>query len=189
MLPIPLILDLEGAAPPPPSGLSAPPLALLLLRRFGVAGPAPVAPPDLIAAIITRLRATPAIVTGFGDGASTPKFFADEAQGQPALPYMRIEELGESESGQTADGGGIVYFDSRGQVRLDVYGIGKQTTRQLQRSLISALTDAALTNSDAAVLYFRPAIPIMPPVPDIAPDGPQCYRASVTFDYILDRAY
>lgn len=148
-------------------------------------GPA-VVYPDVVAAIIGRLRSFDggSVAAAFGDAVgTTPKFFGDKAVGEPALPYLVIQE---PSGGREYISGGN-YID-RSQVPIQVYAGGaggKLLCRQLSAMAAAAINDAPLLIEDAILMKLRVVNDVALPTMDVSVRTPTAYERIVTLDVWL----
>lgn len=138
----------------------------------------PAAALDLMAAIVAQLRATSSLVTAFGDSGSTPKFWADEAFGSPALPWLRITEVG----GQTEFSSDGNYIED-GTIQVSVFSHGRRTARSLSNQIEKALNDAALLNNELRVMRFRRLQPSFDAPSEPGLGATVIYHRVLTFRY------
>lgn len=161
------------------------PLVLHGLGSGSVGGPYP----DLIAACIAELRATPAVVAAFGDAAGTPKFAADVEVSQPAPPFAVFFDDSATLGQESRESDGDVHYYPEGTIRVEVYAAGKVQSKTLRHQIVTALNDANLLIDGASVLTFRVRNDQAPPSPGVLVGFPQGYMAQADFAYILDRVY
>jgi len=156
-----------------------------------VGAPMAGTPNDLLAAIVVQLRGwnNAAIPTLLGETSSTTKIWTDIAMGTPAPPWLVIEENDALATTETAGDDGVIHYISDGQFQVDIFATTKVQARTIRRMVVTALNDADLVNSDAAVLLFRVSNDSSPPVPDTTVGAPQAYHAIALFRYIVDRVY
>lgn len=148
--------------------------------------------PDLIAAVVSRLRAydSGSVPAALGEAGSTTKIWTDEVLGSPALPWVRVFEVAEPLGSESpADDGVIHYVAENGEIQVSVFAAKKTQARTLRNAIVAALNDADLTNDEAEVLHFRVNGHGGPFVEDVAPGQPAVYHAFATFSYFLDRVY
>lgn len=145
---------------------------------------------DLPAAMIAWLRAQPTLVAAFGEDTSakeTTKFWGDEAEGTPSLPWaVYMEDPGQTMY-MTGTGPGQPYIDE-GTIRFFVVAASKATARRLGKMIGTALTDPPLTFQDGLLMYMRPVNSSFVPVGDIAPNSPAAYVRMVILSTMVQRS-
>jgi hypothetical protein len=145
--------------------------------------------PDLPAAMIAWLRASPNVVAAFSENTASPattKFWADEARQGTLLPWAVYEEIdGDIQYMTTA--GGVRNTIEAGVVRFIVVGEGKKATRDLGRLLTRTLDDAPLLFADGNLMYLRAKKPSFVSVKDVIGDIPNAYARMVIFETMVNR--
>ena len=145
---------------------------------------------DLPAAAIGWLRAQPSIVAAFGDDTSSPatkKFWADEAESSPSLPWAVYMEDPGPQTYMTGDLGSTPYIDE-GIVRFFVVAASRKQARTLGGMIATALTDPPLQFAGGLLMYMRPSNQFFTPTGDIAPDSPSAYVRVVVFNTMVQRS-
>jgi hypothetical protein len=157
---------------------------------FGIATVAETNP-DLPSAIIAKLRATPAVVSAFGEDTSstaTTKFHADVAH-KAELPWCVYEEIGEDPRPVSVDSEGLTNYFCQGRIAFTVVASGKKEARTLADLIASTLNDAPLTFDDGELLEFRTEANRARPDPDIGPGSPAMFQRVVVFLYMCQRVF
>ena len=134
---------------------------------------------NLIDAMLSQLRGTPALVAAFGDVPAVPatdKFWPVPVRTGVELPWAVYE-----------DGGGDVQYTTgtagieSSAIRFVVVADGKDAALSLVRLLAATLTDPPLVFDDGLLMYFRPGSPSVVPIGTLAPECPNAYAYGVTF--------
>ena len=146
--------------------------------------------PDLLAAVVARLRAygAGAVSTAFQDSPIAPKFWADYAMASPNLPWLRLVEVDAPLEQEMVAADDVPHYYARGEIQASVFAPTKRGARSLRKLVRKALDDAPLPNEEGAVLVFRGLDEDFPPVLETTVRGPTAYHAIVRFSYILDVA-
>lgn len=144
--------------------------------------------PDLPAAIIARLRVTPAVVAAFGEDTTThatTKFWADVTPTKVDLPWATYEETGSEFMYMTGDPPPAI---ETGQLRFIVVAEGKKEARDLSRLLAETLNDAPLVFDDGLLMNLRAKTPFFVPIGNILPGATTGYSIVLVFDFMCQRA-
>lgn len=145
--------------------------------------------PDLPAAMIGWLRASPGVVTAFAEDTNAPtttKFWADAARPGAALPWAVYEELDGDVQSMTA-ARGLACSIETGTVRFTIVASGKKLARDLGRLVVKALDDAPLLFADGRLMYLRAQSTSFQPVANITPASPTAYARVVNFGFMVQR--
>jgi hypothetical protein len=148
-------------------------------------GPAP----DLLAAVVARLRASPGVVAAFAENtasAATTKFWAEAARQGVVLPWAVYEEI-DGDIQYMTQAAGVSNTIETGAVRFVIVAAGKKAARDLGRLVSSTLDDAPLVFDDGILMYLRAKKPYFVPAADIAPENPTAYARAVVFEFMVNR--
>jgi hypothetical protein len=146
--------------------------------------------PDLMAAVVARLRASPSVVAAFAENtasAATTKFWADAARQGVVLPWAVYEEI-EGDIQYMTQAAGTSNTIETGAIRFVIVSAGKKAARDLGRLVSGTLDDAPLVFDDGILMYLRAKKPFFVPVADIAPENPTAYARVVVFEFMISRA-
>ncbi|WP_406699229.1 hypothetical protein V5E97_10165 [Singulisphaera sp. Ch08] len=146
--------------------------------------------PDLPAAMIGHLRATPAVVTAFGENRAalaTTKFWADSARRGVILPWAVYEET-DSDITYMTTTGSVAPSIETGQIRFKVVSDEKKMARDLGRLLAETLNDAPLVFDDGLLMNLRARTPFSVPIAHVCADHPTAYARVIVFDYMVNRS-
>ena len=146
--------------------------------------------PDLLAACVAYLEATPAVTSAFGHTGQTTqftKFWTDYAGGTD-MPYLVFAEPQQSELYETPgqnDSGSEVWD---GYIDANIYAVDKAQARQLGLLVTETLDDAPLVFSDAELIYFRCMSRAFDPDYGIGPDDTAtAYKRILRFRFMSER--
>lgn len=145
--------------------------------------------PDLPAAAIAWLRATPAVVSAFGEDTSakaTVKFHADKAWQGVRLPWATYVEI-DGDVQYMTGAGGVTNTIETGAVRFIVVSEDKKATRDLGRLLTQTLDDAPLVFDDGELMYLRAKKPFFVPVAEVTDNAPSAYALVIIFETVVNR--
>jgi len=145
--------------------------------------------PDLPAAMIGWLRASPSVVTAFAENTNalaTTKFWADAARPGVALPWAVYEERDGEVQSMTAARGMTCSIET-GIVRFTIVAPAKKLARDLGRLVVKALDDAPLLFADGRLMYLRAQSASFQPVADIAPASPTAHARVIDFRFMVQR--
>lgn len=143
--------------------------------------------PDLLAAIIAHLRATPAVVAAFGEDTSaevSTKFFADGAWHEAQLPWLVYEETGSDYMYMTGDNAPSI---ETGQLLFKCVSKYKKEARDLGRLVASTLNEAPLVFDDGLLMNLRAKTPFFTPASNIFPGSPTGFVCGLVFDFMVER--
>lgn len=144
--------------------------------------------PDLPAAMIAWLRASPGVAAAFAENAAVPattKFWADAARPGVTLPWAVYEELGADLQPMTAARGAVCTIET-GVVRFTIAAAGKKAARDLGRLIATTLDDAPLLFTDGRLMYLRAGSTRFQHA-DAAPACPAPYARIVDFEFMVQR--
>jgi hypothetical protein len=148
----------------------------------------PTLPNDLVAAAIIWLRQQPAIVSAFGDSATTPKFGSDISLPKTSLPYLNFSEPDEDESYESADYTGQPSSLSDGVLGIDLVGTSKLQVRLLAEQVSAVLNDAPLTFADGVLVYLRRMTRKFPTFRETGPGtNVVIFKRYLEFDFKIER--
>lgn len=145
--------------------------------------------PDLPAAMIGWLRASPNVVAAFAENTAseaTTKFWADSAKQGVQLPWAIYEEI-EGDIQYMSEAADVRNTIETGVVRFIVVSPGKKTARDLGRLLTKTLDDAPLLFADGILMYLRAKKPFFVPIADVVADSPTGYARVVIFEAMVNR--
>jgi hypothetical protein len=183
----PAVVMLSGAGPAPP----APPTyfaAPLLMLSWAAPPPVVPTPPDLVAAVVARLRAYPGVAAAFGDSAGSPKFWAGNVLGSPGLPWLRVERpLGHRQYFSFGN------FIERGQLQLSLFAAGRTQAQALSDRIAKgqpgdapgALDDPPLVFHGGRLMKFRLQSPSFDPDTGPGVGTPAVYHRILLFNYMI----
>lgn len=146
--------------------------------------------PDLPAAMIGWLRASPAVIAAFAENTAAPastKFWADSARRGVALPWAVYKEPRSDILYMTVTGSAVPSIET-GEIRFKVVSAEKKEARDLGRLLAETLNDAPLEFSDGLLMHLRARTPFFVPVETIGPDHPTAYARVIVFDFMVNRS-
>ncbi len=152
-----------------------------------------MAAPDLLAASVNYLRATPVVAVAFGDTSVVSKFWTDYAAWnsqtlEPSYPYLIFQEPQESETyesqSESEDGGSSL---SDGFVDFDVLAPSKTSCRELADLVAKTLNDAPLVFDDGGLVYFRHMSKTFPLQTTIGIDGQATvFKRTIRFRFLIE---
>ncbi|SIN70650.1 Protein of unknown function [Singulisphaera sp. GP187] len=146
--------------------------------------------PDLPAAMIAWLRASPSVVAAFAENTASPtttKFWADEARRGVGLPWAVYEETGSDLIYMTVTESVAPSIET-GQIRFTVVSAEKKRTRDLGRLVAETLNDAPLVFDDGLLMNLRARTPFSVPIEHVSADHPAAYARVIVFDFMVNRA-
>jgi hypothetical protein len=109
--------------------------------------------------------------------------------GSPRLPWLRVEEVGETQGYEAPESDGLSHYYGQGVLQISVFHAGLKAARDIRRQVIAALNDAPLAFDDGALMLLAVANPSMPVLSEVGPAAAVIYHAIATFNYIVDRTY
>lgn len=146
---------------------------------------------DLYSSVITRLRATPSLITALNEDtaiAGQTKIWMDFAEGQPAPPWLVIVELGETtEFMSVSDLLGTISYLCDGQFQISVFATGRKQVRDIAKLVIGALDDSSLTFNDGTLMEIRHSSLLAQIEHEVAPEFQAIYHQIVEFHYKVQR--
>lgn len=140
--------------------------------------------PDLLAAMIAHLRATPEVVSAFGEdttSAASTKFHADAAR-KAELPWAVYEEVGSDTMYMT----GTASIET-GKIQFAVIASAKKQARDLARLVAEALDEADLVFDDGQLMNLRAGPQFAVPIAAILPGSATGFSHVVVFDFMVQR--
>lgn len=137
--------------PPPPVG---PGLGARRRRRLALLPAGPTLAPDLVAAVIARLRSYSggSVASAFGDvaGPGTARFWAGNVLGSPALPWLRVERpMSRRRFFSEAN------FIETGQLQISLFAVGSTRAQALSDLIAKGEPGDAPGALDDPPLMFR----------------------------------
>lgn len=144
---------------------------------------------DICDAVITQLRNSPCAAL-FGDtyvqGVTPPgvmKFFADWA-GDTPIPWLAVEEIGESYEYMTAQSGSLYSYIATGQTVISIFHNSRAQARLLGVAVAAALDDqnmiwAGFDN----LMLFRLVTARFEPDSDVGPGSATIFKRVLIFNH------
>lgn len=142
---------------------------------------------NLLDAMIGHIRATPALVTEFGDNPATletDKFWAMPVRPNVQLPWAGYADVGGNVTYMTGEDRASI---EESNIQFVVVADGKDRAYDLAKLLANTLFDPTLVFDDGKLMYFRPGSPSAIPITSILPDCPNGYAYGVTFSTMVSR--
>ena len=138
-------------------------------------------------AILQRLRAS-SVAGLVGDtfdpdtGLGTVRIGFDYL-GNGALPYVVIQEPGESRTYFTGGGFGGSTFIADGTLAVEGYSASRDGARTLAKAIAEALNDADLTWTDGRMMNLRAMSTAFTPIADVGTGSPTAFASVLTLAF------
>ncbi len=158
-----------------------------ILSHYLIGTGVPVPPtsfPDLVAAVVARLRGTPAVTALLGETARGKKIWVDQALGSPKLPWIVVDRP-ELTHGYSSGGN----FIARGEITLHLYAAGSVAAQALSDAITKgepgdppgALDDPPLVWRGGRLMKFRLSRPAFDEPASPGVGVPIAYHRVLTF--------
>lgn len=148
--------------------------------------------PDLMAAVVAKLRGTAEVTLALGEVLSDPKtikIHADDMAFRCDLPWLTYGEPESEDSYMSPGADGSKVRIEEGTFVITVSAAGKRQARAIGDLVYAALNDADLTFDDGRLMYLRARKPSFAPA---STDGASvsnvaAYRRVIAFDFMIQR--